>query len=132
MNGAAADRSYALRLMAFDHLSGERFISLVTFRRSGDRVATPVWFAHESDGIVVGTFANSGKAKRLRHTEKVEIAPCNFRGLVRGAYVPGIAVLLEPSAATGASVALNDKYGWQWDMFGRKLDIYISVTAAGD
>jgi hypothetical protein len=29
-------------------------------------------------------------------------------------------------------VALNDKYGWQWDMFGRKLDIYISVTAAGD
>ncbi len=118
--------------MSFDNLGGERFISLVTFRRSGDRVATPVWFAHEGERIVIGTFANSGKVKRLRHTEKVEIAPCNFRGLVRGSYVSGIGALLEPSSADGASEALADKYGWQWDMFGRKLDIYISVTPAGD
>ncbi|HEY5650920.1 MAG TPA: PPOX class F420-dependent oxidoreductase [Acidimicrobiia bacterium] len=118
--------------MAFDHLTGERFLSIATFRRSGDRVATPVWFAHEGDGIVIGTFANSGKAKRLRHTDKVEIAPCNFRGLVRGPYVSGIAVLLDPSSAETAGKALNDKYGWQWDMFGRKLDIYISVTPAED
>jgi PPOX class probable F420-dependent enzyme len=118
--------------MAFDHLSAERFISLVTFRQSGDRVATPVWFAHEGEGIVIGTFANSGKAKRLRHTEKVEVAPCNFRGLVRGSYVSGIAMLVEASEALSASEALNDKYGWQWDMFGRKLDMYISVTPAGD
>lgn len=114
--------------MAFDHLSAERFISLVTFRRSGDRVATPVWFANVPDGLVIGTFSNSGKVKRLTHTEKVEIAPCNFRGLVRGPYVSGIAVLLgEDEAAFGA---LEGKYGWQWDMFARKVDRYISVIPA--
>ena len=117
--------------MAFDHLLAERFISLATFRRSGERVATPVWFALHGADVVVGTFEDSGKAKRLRHTEKVEVAPCNFRGLVRGPYVPGIASFLEPTEAILASAALSDKYGWQWDMFSRKVDIFIGVTAVG-
>lgn len=114
--------------MPFDHLESERFISLVTFRRSGDRVATPVWFALDDSRVVVGTFDNSGKAKRLRHTVSVEVAPCNFRGLVRGPYVPGIASFLEPTDAILASAALSDKYGWQWDMFSQKVDLFISVV----
>ena len=116
--------------MAFDHLESERFISLVTYRRSGERVATPVWFALDEAQIVVGTFDDSGKAKRLRHTEKVELAPCNFRGLVRGPYVAGVASFLEPTEAILASAALSDKYGWQWDMFSRKVDVFISVVPA--
>jgi PPOX class probable F420-dependent enzyme len=114
--------------MAFDHLETERFISLMTFRRSGDGVATPVWFALDGAQIVVGTFEDSGKAKRIRHTEKVEIAPCNFRGLVRGPYVPGTASFLGPTEAILASAALSDKYGWQWDMFSRRIDAFISVA----
>ncbi len=116
--------------MTFEHLEPERFISLVTFRRSGDRVATPVWFALDHLQIVVGTFDSSGKAKRLRHTDRVEIAPCNFRGLVRGPYVAGVASFLEPTEAILAAAALSDKYGWQWDMFSRKVDVYISVVPA--
>lgn len=118
--------------MAFDHLASERFISLVTFRKSGDRVATPVWFALNDASIVVGTFDNSGKAKRLRHTQSVEVAPCNFRGLVRGPYVPGVASFLEPTGAILASAALSDKYGWQWDMFSRKVDVFLSIAPTGE
>lgn len=114
--------------MSFEHLESERFISLVTFRRSGDRVATPVWFALDDAQIVVGTFDDSGKVKRLRHTDKVEVAPCNFRGLVRGPYRPGEASILEPTEAILASAALSDKYGWQWDMFSRRVDVFISVV----
>lgn len=114
--------------MSFDHLDAERFISLATFRRSGDRVATPVWFALDGARVVVGTFENSGKSKRLRHTADVEVAPCNFRGLVRGPYVPGVASFLGPEDAILASAALSDKYGWQWDMFSRKIDVFIAVT----
>ena len=116
--------------MAFDHLESERFISLMTYRRSGDGVATPVWFAMDGSQIVVGTFANAGKAKRLRHTEQVQIAPCNFRGLVRGSYVPGVASFIDPTEAILASAALSDKYDWQWDMFSRKVDAFISVVPA--
>lgn len=118
--------------MSFDHLSAERFISLVTFRRSGQGVATPVWFALDGPSVVVGTFEDSGKAKRLRHTDKVDIAPCNFRGLVRGPYVPGHACVLDPTGAILAAAALSDKYGWQWDMFSRKVDMYVSVRPAED
>ena len=118
--------------MAFDHLSTERFVSLVTFRKSGDRVATPVWFAVDGPSVVVGTFEDSGKAKRLKHTDRVEIAPCNFRGLVRGSYVAGVARVLDPADAILAAAALSDKYGWQWDMFSRNVDMFLSVDRAED
>lgn len=115
--------------MAFDHLSAERFISLVTFRGSGDPVATPVWFAHGVDGLGVGTFANSGKIKRIRRNGHAQIAPCNFRGLVKGPYIDVTANILEESEHGPAIEALEDKYGWQWEMFGRKIDTYLRLTA---
>jgi PPOX class probable F420-dependent enzyme len=62
-------------------LADERFILLTTFRRNGTPVATPVW-AVALDGGRVGfwTSSGSGKAKRLAHTERVTVQPCNGRG----------------------------------------------------
>lgn len=115
--------------MAFDHLSAERFISLVTFRRSEDPVATPVWFATGVEGLSVGTFSNSGKIRRIRHTELAQVAPCNFRGLVKGPYVDVTAAILPESGHAAAIEALETKYGWQWEMFGRKIDTYLMLIA---
>ena len=115
--------------MAFDHLSAERFISLVTFRRSEDPVATPVWFAHGNDGLRVGTFSNSGKIKRIRQTALAQVAPCNFRGLVKGPYIDVTAAILPETDHAAAIEALEAKYGWQWEMFGRKIDTFLNLTA---
>lgn len=60
----------------------ERFVSLATFRRSGDRVATPVWIAREGDELLVTTPAGSGKVKRLRNDSRVELRPCSRSGKV--------------------------------------------------
>lgn len=64
-------------------LSDEKYMLLTTFRRSGTPVATPVWVV-KLDGDEVGfwTSSESGKAKRLAHTARVTVTPCDGRGRV--------------------------------------------------
>jgi len=65
-------------------LSDERYMLLTTFRRDGTPVSTPVWVV-PLDGGNVGfwTSSGSGKAKRLAHTDRVTVQPCDARGRVR-------------------------------------------------
>ncbi|MFL6095169.1 MAG: PPOX class F420-dependent oxidoreductase, partial [Blastococcus sp.] len=56
--------------------------SLTTFRRSGERVSTPVWVGRDGEGLVVLTPAGSGKVKRLRRDPRVELTPCGRFGKV--------------------------------------------------
>jgi uncharacterized protein len=59
----------------------EKYMLLTTFRKSGAGVATPVWLADLGDGEVgFYTSSESGKAKRLRHSERVTVQPCNMKG----------------------------------------------------
>ncbi|TFV86630.1 PPOX class F420-dependent oxidoreductase [Blastococcus sp. CT_GayMR16] len=63
-------------------LADARFVSLTTFRRSGEPVSTPVWVGRDGGSLVVLTPADSGKVKRLRHDPRVEIRPCGRFGAV--------------------------------------------------
>jgi len=78
-------------------LGDARFVSLTTFRRSGDPVSTPVWVARDGDALVVLTPAGSGKVKRLRADARVELRPCGRFGRVADGVepVPGTAQLRE-------------------------------------
>ena len=69
-------------------LADARFVSLTTFRRSGEGVSTPVWVGRDGDALVVLTPAGSGKVKRLRHDSRVELAPCGRFGKVDDGVVP--------------------------------------------
>ncbi len=62
-------------------LADEKYILLTTFRRDGSPVATPVWSV-PLDGGRLGfwTSSGSGKAKRLAHTPRVTVQPCDVRG----------------------------------------------------
>lgn len=71
----------------FDPLLNQSYIDLVTYRRSGTPVHTPVWFAEHEGRLYVMTRSDSGKAKRLRNNPRVEVAPCTMRGKRTG---PGI------------------------------------------
>ena len=57
-------------------LADERFVSLTTFRRSGQPVSTPVWVGRDGDALVVLTPSGSGKVKRLRADPRVEVQAC--------------------------------------------------------
>jgi len=69
-------------------MADARFVSLTTFRRSGEPVSTPVWVGRDGGSLVVLTPADSGKVKRLRHDPRVEIRPCGRFGAVADGVEP--------------------------------------------
>lgn len=69
-------------------LGDERFVSLTTFRRTGEPVSTPVWIARDGDDLIVTTPRQSGKVKRIRHTSRVQLVPCSRAGAVAAGALP--------------------------------------------
>jgi uncharacterized protein len=104
---------------SFPALADERFISLTTFRQSGEPVSTPVWVARDAhadgDALIVTTPADSGKVKRLRHTARVEMRPASRSGKVpEGAEpVAGTAQIL----AEDRPAVFRAKYGLEYRIF---------------
>jgi PPOX class probable F420-dependent enzyme len=104
--------STILEKATFPDLGKEQCIALTTFRRTGQRVVTPVWFVQSPGTIYVETHADAGKLKRLRHTARVTFAPCTYSGKVTGSVSEGHArILTEPEECAAASTALAKKYG---------------------
>ena len=97
-------------------IGGERYVLLVTRKRDGSTVPTPVWIVDLGDGPVgFTTEASAGKVKRIRNFPDVILQPCDRRGVVTaGAPVwTGRAVVLEGPAAKPVIDAVKRKYGWQ-------------------
>lgn len=93
------------------------FVSLATFRKNGEPVATPVWIAADGEDLVVTTEINTGKVKRLRNDTRVTMQPCSRMGKVEpDAPVVTAVGSLDASAAGTASAdaALRAKYGVQF------------------
>lgn len=65
-----------------DVVNANQYVQLTTFRRTGTAVASPVWVARDGGELVVITVEGTGKLKRLAHTSRVELRPCDFRGRV--------------------------------------------------
>jgi PPOX class probable F420-dependent enzyme len=96
---------------AIDRLAASAYLSLTTFRRVGTPVATPVWLAQQDDHLYVITGAGSGKVKRLRHTSRVLLAPCDARGRLKGPQVEGTARLLDADETVMVRGLIDHRYG---------------------
>jgi len=79
----APDRAAAPATADVARIPG-KYLSITSFRRDGSGVATPVWFATESDRLLVMTALGSGKVRRIRGNPFVSIAACSARGRLRG------------------------------------------------
>ena len=90
------------------------YISLRTFKRDGNGVDTPVWFA-ESDGkLYVFTEGEAYKVKRLRRSSRAQVAACSMMGAVTGAWRDATAYIVDdPQVIARAYRVLHAKYGWQ-------------------
>jgi hypothetical protein len=113
----------------FAHLRGQKYIDLVTFRKSGVGVHTPVWFAEVDGRLYMFTNPKAGKMKRIRNNPRVEIAPSTIRGKPRGPYVPAVARIAADGNA--AWQAIRDKYWlarvpWLWS----KDSVYLEILPA--
>ena len=128
--------------VGMESLAGQRYLNLETYRRTGKGVRTPVWFAAapaEAAGhkLYVYTTANSGKAKRIRRTGVVKIAPCDSRGRVSGAWIPARAEIVGGQEFETGMQLLNRKY-WPWKqildvstlLFPRHQRVMIAIQPA--
>ncbi len=104
--------------MTAAELDRHRHVNVLTYRRDGREVATPVWFAASGGKLYVFSAGEAGKVKRLRHTSRAQVAPCDARGRLRGAWQPATARLISDSGliAQGRAAFLA-KYGWQLRIF---------------
>ena len=98
-------------------LADARSISLTTYKRDGQPVATPVWIAGAANPYRFTTGAKTGKARRLRRDPRVRVQVSDVRGRVK----PGTSIFTgtgtvkeDPDSVAAAESAIADKYGWQF------------------
>jgi PPOX class probable F420-dependent enzyme len=125
-------------------LGDEKFVSLTTFRKSGVGVPTTVWVGRDGDSLVVTTPTGSGKVKRVRHDERIELRPSSRRGTVDASVPPvaGVAVVVEGSGATTRlGEVMGAKYGLEYRLVmgierllrrGAPQRVMLRITPAAD
>lgn len=96
----------------FTELAGKKYISLESYKRSGQGVATPVWFAESGGVIYVYSLADAGKVKRIRNNPHIRVAACDVRGRLKGNWVNATARVVDEAEAERGHRLLNQKYGW--------------------
>ena len=108
-------------------LAASKYLSLTTYRKNGDAVATPVWLVRNGDELNVITQKNSGKVKRIRNNPQVLLAPCDARGRLKGDSVAGTATLLDADRSQVVAQRITQRYGllgrilmWRGERAARK------------
>ena len=97
---------------ALDLLGRSPYLLLVTFRRDGSAVPTPVWVVGDDNRLLVWSAPEVGKIKRIRRDGRVLVAPCSVFGQPFGRLVQGTARLItDPAAVPDLLERLRHKYG---------------------
>jgi uncharacterized protein len=114
-------------------IHGQKYISLVSFRKNGTPVRTPVWFAEDADRLYVMTGSHLGKYKRIRNNPRVTIAPCTIRGKLTGPEFAGTARILSPQDFKRVRGLINAKY-WlaRLPLIWGRTDVYLEITTDGE
>jgi uncharacterized protein len=95
-----------------DDLRGRKYRVLVTYKRSGEPVPTPVWFGLGDGKLYVRSEAGVAKVRRIRNDPRVRVAPCTVRGKPLGSPAMGHARVLDSTADEArAERALRANYG---------------------
>lgn len=130
--------------MGFAAFAGHKYLNLETFKKSGDGVKTPVWFAADptvrldSRGakLFAYTIGVSGKVKRVRNNPLVRIAPCDMKGRLLGDWVDARAEIVTGEEAARGMNLLNKKY-FPWKQllgffasFSRRERIVFAIRPA--
>jgi PPOX class probable F420-dependent enzyme len=99
-----------------------RQILLVTFRRSGEAVPSPINHGLADGKLYVRTDATSAKVKRLQNNPSVVVVPCSFRGRPKGQPVGGRARILPESECSHADQVIAANWSPPMKLFERSLD----------
>lgn len=105
-------------------IADEKYVSLITFRKDGTPVASPVWIVALPDGSAGFTTEDgSGKVKRIRNNAKVTLQACSVRGAVKEG---------SPVVEATAEVLLGDAALPVRDAIGRKYSLMTKLFKVGE
>ena len=113
-------------------LRNQNYIALTTFRKNGQGVTTPIWFAFDRDRIFFSTCEKYRKVRRMKNNPNVEIAPAKARNgapsdyEIIGKTIRGVARLLEGEEAKMANRLLRKKYGFKYSFSYFLLRVFFS------
>lgn len=130
----ARDTAGAPRTGALQDIARAKRALLITYRRAGTPVPTPVWAAQSGGALYVRTERSSGKVKRLRNDPRLLVAPCTARGRPLGPPLEARATVLSGEEQHAAERALATRYGLGRELFERAMDLmrvdmcYLRVT----
>ncbi len=129
---AAAGAGAAAR--GFDALRGHKYALLVTYKRSGQPVPTPVWFGMEgAERLYVRTGAAAAKVRRVRADARVLVGPADARGKPLGPLAPGAGRVVGDEERAHAESVLRRSYGLGRRVYERLIgdrspSTYLEVT----
>lgn len=96
----------------------QQYLNIETFRKNGQGVKTPVWFAQDGETLHIWTQAGAGKAKRIRNNGTVRIAPCTSSGELLGEWRDASAIANNSEKSINYTANLfKKKYGLMFNVF---------------
>jgi PPOX class probable F420-dependent enzyme len=109
-------------------IRGQKYVSLISFRKNGTAVPTPVWFGEIDGKLYVMTGSGTGKYKRIRNNPQVRVAPCTFRGKITGPEFAASAQILPPEDWPWARKTVQQKY-WltRIPFVWSKSNVYLEI-----
>jgi uncharacterized protein len=114
----------------FSGFDGARQCLIVTFKRSGEPVPTPVNFGLSDDGkLYFRSEPHVAKIRRLQNNPHVRACPCNIRGKPNGQAVEATARVLPESESERARRIIDANYRPEMRVFERGAD-RLNVPAA--
>jgi uncharacterized protein len=112
----------------FDHMKGHKYGLIVSFKRNGEAVPTPVWFGLDDEGrLYFRTGPEVAKLRRIRNNPRVLVAPCTVRGKPLGPSIEGTAREVSAEKKEHAEAAIQSNYG-----LGRRLYEGAADTVTDD
>lgn len=97
-------------------------ILLVTFKRSGEAMPSPINHGIADGKLFVRTDASTGKVKRIRNNPKVLVAASNLRGKPSGPVVAGVARILDEAERAHAEAVIAANWTLPMKVLERGLD----------
>jgi hypothetical protein len=99
-----------------------RQILLVTFKRSGEAMPSPINHGVADGKIYVRTDASTGKVKRINNNPRVVVVPSSLRGKPKGQAVAGMARILPESEHAHAYKVIAANWSLPMKLLERSLD----------
>ncbi|HNK62891.1 MAG TPA: PPOX class F420-dependent oxidoreductase [Anaerolineales bacterium] len=97
----------------------QQYLNIETFRKNGEGIKTPVWFAQDGESLRIWTSASAGKTKRIRRDNRVRITPSTASGEATGEWTDAAAMVLDAADEIKQTEELfKRKYGLMFNLLG--------------